>query len=116
MLAQYRRLGEKQRDSSLTPALVRETAAPILKKWGVRRAWVYGSVALGRAQTGSDVDMIVEMPPGEYLGFGIVDLRYALSQALRRKVDLHTPPNEASTRSVARIIERTKVLVYDSGK
>lgn len=116
VLAQYRRMGEKQRDSSLTPALVRETAAPILKKWGVRRAWVYGSVALGRAQTGSDVDMIVEMPPGEYLGFGIVDLRYALSQALRRKVDLHTPPNEASTRSVARIIERTKVLVYDSGK
>lgn len=116
VLAQYRRKGEKQRDSRLTPALVGETAAPILKKWGVRRAWVYGSVALGRAQTGSDVDMIVEMPQGEYLGFGIVDLRYALSQALGRKVDLHTPPNEGSTRSVARIIERTKVLVYDSGK
>ena len=114
VLAQYKRLGEKRRDERLTPAAVGNAAAPVLKKWGVKRAWVYGSVALGVAHAGSDVDMIVEMPPGKYLGYSLIDLRHALSEALRRKVDLHTPVNESSTESVARNIERTKVLIYES--
>ena len=114
VLAQYQRIGEKQRDFVLTPSAVGKTAAPMLKRRGIKRAWVYGSVALGTAHAGSDVDMIVEMPPGEYLGYAIVDLRYELSRALGRKVDLHTPPNDSSTRSVARNIERTRVLIYES--
>lgn len=115
VLAQYQRLGEKQRDISLTPSLVGKKAAQILKNRGVKKAWVYGSVALGRAHAGSDVDMIVEMPPGKYLGYSLIDLKYELSKALGHKVDLHTPPNDSSTVAVARLIERTKVLVYDSG-
>ena len=115
VLGQYRRIGEKRRDSILTPELVGKTAAPLMKRWGVNRAWVYGSVALGSARAGSDVDMIVEMPPGKYLGYGIIDLKYELSQALGRKVDLHTPPNDSSTVAVARHIERTRVLIYDRG-
>ena len=114
VLAQYQRMGEKRRDTWLTPSMVGEKAAPLLKRWGVKRAWVYGSVALGNAHAGSDVDMIVEMPRGKYLGYGLIDLKYQLSQALGRKVDLHTPPNEGSTESVARHIERIKVLIYES--
>ena len=113
VLAQYERMGEKERDISLTPSAVAKTVEPIMRRWGIRRAWVYGSVALGLARAGSDVDMIVEMPPGRYLGYGLFDLRRELADALGRKVDLHTPPNESSTISVARHIERSRVLVYN---
>ena len=115
VLAQYARMGEKRPDSDyrLTPERVAEAAAPALRKWGVARAWVYGSVAAGTAGARSDVDMVVEMPPGEYLGWGLFDLRRELKEALGRKVDLHTPPNENSTESVANVIGRSAVLVYD---
>lgn len=112
VIAQYGRMGEKVRDERLTPADVGKIAAPILKKYGVARAWVYGSVARGDAHVASDVDMIVEMPPGEYLGYRLFDLRRELREALGRKLDLHTPPNAHTIQSVARVIERTKVLVF----
>ena len=57
--------------------------------------------------------MIVEMPPGRYLGYRLFDLRRDLREALGCKLDLHTPPNAHTILSVARVIERTKVLVYE---
>ena len=115
VLAQYARMGEKLPDADyrLTPEKVAAAVAPILRKRGVARAWVYGSVAAGTAGARSDVDMVVEMPPGEYLGWGFFDLRRELREALGRKVDLHTPPNESSTEAVANVIGRSAVLVYD---
>ena len=117
VLAQYARLGEKRPDADyrITPEKVAKAAAPALRKWGVARAWVYGSVAVGTASARSDIDMVVEMPPGKYLGWGFFDLRRELKEALGRKVDLHTPPNESSTESVANVIGRSAVLVYNDG-
>ena len=62
----------------------------------------------------SDVDMVVEMPEGHYLGYRLFDLRRELKQALGRRLDLHTPPNAHTNGSVARAIEKTKVLVYSA--
>ena len=90
------------------------TNTPLLKKYGVARAWVYGSIAQGTANSQSDVDMVVEMPEGHYLGYRLFDLRRELKQALGRRLDLHTPPNAHTNGSVARAIEKTKVLVYSA--
>lgn len=114
VLAQYARMGEKRRDAEVNPRRIGEIAAPVLSRWGVARAWVYGSFALGLAHAGSDVDMIVEMPPGVSLGYGIFDLRRELKEVLGRKVDLHLPPNERARKEYVRVLERQKVLVYES--
>lgn len=84
-----------------------------LRKFGVARAWVYGSFALGRANANSDVDLIVEMPPGVVLGRSFFDLRRELKEAFGRTVDLHLPPNDAARPEYVRVLERTKVLVFD---
>lgn len=114
VLAQYERMGEKLRDVTLEPQQLGEMAAPVLRRWGVTRAWVYGSFALGRANAFSDVDMIVEMPAGVTLGYQLLYLRHELKEALGRDVDLHLPPNESISDHYLRVIERQKVLVYEA--
>ena len=95
------------------PREVGRLAAPVLRKFGVARAWVYGSFALGCANAHSDVDLIVEMPPGVVLGRSFFDLRRELEEAFGRKVDLHLPPNDSARAEYVRVLERTKVLVFD---
>ena len=113
VLTQYARMGEKRRDTKIGPREVGRLAAPVLRKFGVARAWVYGSFALGRANANSDVDLIVEMPPGVVLGRSFFDLRRELKEAFGRTVDLHLPPNDAARPEYACVLERTKVLVFD---
>ena len=114
VLTQYARIGEKRRDWQLTPQMVAEKTMRIFEKWGVARAWVHGSVVLGTMNGSSDVDLIVEMPPGKHLGYGIFGLRKELREALGRKVDLHTPLNDLSAPAVAAFIRRHQVLVYEA--
>jgi|GEM_PF-359330 len=113
VLAQYANMGEKRRDVKVGPEEVGRLAAPVLRKFGVARAWVYGSFALGCANAHSDVDLIVEMPPDVVLGRSFFDLRRELKEAFGRKVDLHLPPNDSARTEYVRVLERTKALVFD---
>ena len=61
----------------------------------------------------ADVDLIVEMPPDVVLGRSFFDLRRELKEAFGRTVDLHLPPNDAARPEYVRVLERTKVLVFD---
>jgi predicted nucleotidyltransferase len=66
---------------------VKEKITPILSSYGVKRAAVFGSVARGQANIGSDVDIIIELY--EPLGlFKFARLNYLLEDALDKKVDL----------------------------
>lgn len=68
---------------------VKLKAVPILKRYGVRRAGVFGSVARGQARRDSDVDIVVSMPAhADLLDF--VSLKRALEERLQRNVDLAT--------------------------
>lgn len=62
---------------------------PILKKNDVVRASIFGSFARGEEKRKSDIDMLVEFkePKGMFHRIG---LKYALEDALGRKVDLLT--------------------------
>jgi len=60
---------------------------PILKKYGVLRAGVFGSYARGEATKKSDIDFYLIYGPRTTL-FTIGGIRYDLEQKLGREVDL----------------------------
>lgn len=61
----------------------------ILREFGVRHASLFGSVARGDQRPDSDLDMLVDLPPGASL-FDLSRLGLALEDALGRHVDLVT--------------------------
>ena len=68
---------------------LKKKIVPLLKKFGVKRAGVFGSIARGEATKNSDVDLLVKMDnKADLLDF--VRLKSSLEQKLGRKVDLVT--------------------------
>ncbi|HEV2237954.1 MAG TPA: nucleotidyltransferase domain-containing protein [Ktedonobacterales bacterium] len=61
----------------------------ILREFGVRHASLFGSVARGEQRPESDLDLLVDLPPGASL-FDLSRLGLALEAALSRPVDLVT--------------------------
>ena len=74
--------------NTLVTSLV-EQIAPILRRYGVRRAGVFGSYARGDASLNSDLDLLVELPAGSSL-LDLVGLELDLSESLGIKVDAGT--------------------------
>ncbi|MBM4250179.1 MAG: nucleotidyltransferase family protein [Euryarchaeota archaeon] len=68
-------------------ARIKRKIAPILRRYGVTRAALFGSVARGRSREGSDIDILVEVGPKISL-LGFVGLKQDLEDALGRPVDL----------------------------
>lgn len=67
----------------------KKMSVPILKKAGVTRAALFGSVARGEETAESDIDVLVEMPSGATL-FDLVGLEQALEHVFNRSVDVVT--------------------------
>jgi len=66
---------------------VKQTARPILQRYGATRAGLFGSLARGDLNKQSDVDILVEFPaPIGLIAF--VGLQQELAKALGRKVDV----------------------------
>jgi len=68
---------------------LRERVAPILRRLGVRRASVFGSLARGEDDEESDVDLLVELEPGRSL-LDLAELKVELEEVLGRRVDVIT--------------------------
>lgn len=66
---------------------IRERIAPILEKWRVRRASVFGSYARGEADDNSDVDILVELSEDMSL-MDLVELKLEIEDAIGKRVDL----------------------------
>lgn len=75
----------------LDPATLLEAGAPVLKalaaQHGFARLAVFGSVARGEAGPSSDIDLLVEAPPGTST-FGLVRFQQLIERVLDRHVDL----------------------------
>ena len=71
---------------TLSPADVAARISPILKRRGVLKATLFGSVAAGDAGPASDVDLLLECPRGFDL-FDLTGLKEELEEAVGRKVD-----------------------------
>jgi predicted nucleotidyltransferase len=67
----------------------REEILRIAQRHGARNIRVFGSLARGDAQPGSDLDMLVDMDPGRNL-LDIIALKQDLEDLLGRKVDVVT--------------------------
>ncbi|MBT3583177.1 hypothetical protein HN510_05135 [Candidatus Woesearchaeota archaeon] len=61
---------------------------PILKKYNVKKAGVFGSYADGKQKKASDVDILIEPPKGA--GFDFIDIEDDIKLALDKKIDLVT--------------------------
>ena len=68
---------------------LREKVTPILRRLGVRRASVFGSLARGEGGEKSDVDLLVELEPGRSL-LDLAELKVELEEVLGRRVDVIT--------------------------
>jgi uncharacterized protein len=74
--------------ATTVPALV-ERVLPVLHRYGARRAGVFGSYARGQAGPESDLDLVVELPPGSSL-LDLIGLEQDLSDELGLKVEATT--------------------------
>ena len=68
---------------------ISEKIIPILVKYGVSRASLFGSFARGDETEKSDVDILIDLPKGMSL-FGFADLKMELEGTLKKDVDLVT--------------------------
>lgn len=57
---------------------------PILKKYGVSRASLFGSVVRGDTNKNSDVDILVEVPKDKSL-FDMMDIQFELEDVLKKR-------------------------------
>jgi len=62
---------------------------PILKRYKIRRAGIFGSYARGEAKRGSDVDILVKVPRRFSL-LDLAGLELELERYVRKNVDLLT--------------------------
>ena len=88
---------------------IRDTVAPIAKKYGVERAYLFGSYARGEATTDSDVDLRVDK--GSLKGmFALCGLYTEIEQALKMKVDVLT--TGSLEKDFLKKISKEEVLLY----
>jgi uncharacterized protein len=64
-----------------------DNSIPVLKKYGVTKAALFGSVVRGETNESSDIDMLVKTPDHISL-FKFIDIKLALEETLGKSVDL----------------------------
>lgn len=60
---------------------------PVLKRYFIKRAAIFGSLAKGNMNADSDVDLLIEAGTGFTL-FNMLNLEQEISDLINRKVDL----------------------------
>jgi len=66
---------------------IKEIIIPILKKWDVKKASIFGSHVRGEATEDSDVDILVELKDDLNI-FDFIEIKLELENAINKKVDL----------------------------
>ncbi len=81
---QYQSSPERQ----LNLESIKSRIEPILRRHGVVRASIFGSMARGEARPGSDLDILIDFGPNRKSMFDLQDLEDELSTELGCKIDL----------------------------
>jgi predicted nucleotidyltransferase len=66
---------------------IKEKITPILQRYGIKKAAIFGSLAKGEAKTSSDIDILVEIKSDMSL-LDFIGIKIELEEALKMKVDL----------------------------
>ena len=91
-------------------AEIRTQFFPILRKYDVRKAVLFGSFAKGSAVETSDIDLLVD---SGLRGLRFVGLLDELSEASGRSVDLIDTAHVQKSSPVAHEIEKTGIVIYE---
>jgi len=67
---------------------VKVKVTPILKRYGVKRAAVFGSLVRGEDTETSDIDILVDIATKDMSLLDFVGLKIEIEESLGRKVDL----------------------------
>lgn len=67
--------------------MLKERILPILKRWDVKRAAIFGSYVRAEAKEDSDIDILVELDDDVGL-FDFIGLKLEIEDAIGKKVDL----------------------------
>jgi hypothetical protein len=78
---------EPERGAMNSIGRIKMAVLPILKRWDVSHAAIFGSMARGEARKNSDVDMLIEFKKRVTL-FDMGGLKMDLEEKLKRKVDI----------------------------
>ena len=68
---------------------IKRKILPVLQRYNVRKAAIFGSFARGKNKEGSDIDILVEFN-GEKSLLDLSGLKITLEELLKRKVDVLT--------------------------
>jgi len=66
---------------------LKEKILPILKKWEIKRASIFGSYVRGEAKADSDIDILVELDE-ELSLLDFIGLKLEIEDAIDKRVDL----------------------------
>lgn len=61
---------------------------PILKKYSIKYAGIFGSYARGEARADSDVDILVSLPDQTFTLFDMMNFKEEISEQLKKPVDV----------------------------
>lgn len=67
---------------------IKRKVLPVLKKYDLKKAGVFGSIVRGELREDSDVDILVEIGKDDLSLLDFVGIKLELEDALGRKVDL----------------------------
>ncbi|MGO5441420.1 MULTISPECIES: nucleotidyltransferase family protein [Megamonas] len=97
----------------LTIEKIKEIITPICKKYGVKRAYLFGSYARNEATEKSDVDIRIES--GKIRGlFQLSGFRLDLVEALGTEVDLLSVLPDPQFKRFRENLKRDEILLYES--
>ncbi len=90
---------------------IKEKIKPVAKKYKLTYIWVFGSYAKKKQNKNSDIDILVKTEDVAE-GFKIVEVKYALEEALEKEVDIVTTGSIKG--SLLENEDLNEVLVYSA--
>ena len=97
----------------LTVEKIKDIITPICKKYGVKRAYLFGSYARGEATENSDVDIRIEKGNITDL-FQMSGFRLDLVEALGTEVDLLSVLPDPQYKKFRKNLKKDEILLYES--
>lgn len=91
---------------------IAKTVAPVMRKYGIKRASLYGSFARGNERPDSDVDLLIDFGTGSMGMFAYMRLVNEMERVLHRKVDIVT--RESMSPYMRPSIEKDLTTIYES--
>ena len=77
----------------------------------VLRAYLFGSESRNESDTGSDVDILVELDYSKPIGLEFVKMKFELEELIHKKVDLLS--SGGMSKYIQPFIDKDKILIYE---